>query len=850
MRKFSLLLLIIISFSSLTFAQTDVLVIDYNNNFSSDQQNNNSNIYNRLLATQTSVTRVAAIPATINAATYDQVWIFGNMGTPSPATLNPVINYMNAGGAVYIQSEVSCCNNPADFADQLIDATVIVGGSISHTTMKTGNYEYILYSPLRCTPFLSHGAAVRPFQGATLKHTLYEATPTCGGAITTGDVVGVKFAACDMITGEGALVVNGDFNIFPTSGTCGSVGILGTPNNNDVIDLIADMLPALACSPTTNPGGTLTLTANPQYFCGSTQLGWNFTGPPGCPVVGCAQDTTFKWSVVTGEPINVPVNFSCDTCAYPIASPSITTTYTLSIIVGDTNLNCNSTTVIPITVYPQSQQTDAGSDTTICLGQSVFIGGSPTAAGTGPFTYNWNTATNLDDSTIANPLCTPTAVGTSTYIVQANSAACSGYDTINVTAIACCPVQINDTTVLDANCLGSCDGSVQIIAAGATQYSADGINWTPNNTINGLCAGIYTVYATDGSCTDSLVITINEPTAISIPAVITDASCNGISDGQIIVAPQGGTPGYNYSWSYTGIGNSAVATGLPAGTHTVTVTDANGCTEDSTFTLGEPAPLNFVTFTADILNGCSPLTVEFTNTTDTNIVASMVWNFGNGQTATTNSATATFIDSGTYDVSLTVTDTHGCQGLLVEPAYITVHPDPIADFTATPGYATVFDPSFNFIDLSQYNIVSWSWSFDNLGTSTNQNPTFVFPEDTGNYAISLLVIDNNGCRDSITQTVTVKGEYGIFVPNAFTPDGDGQNEGFAPQGFGISNAGYSFLIFDRWGEKIFESGQLGEPWFGDYKGKLVPTGVYVWKLTFFDLNGHQHSEVGKVNIIK
>lgn len=145
------------------FGQSNVLVIDYNNNFSSDQSNNASNIYNRLVATQTSVLRVNAIPATINPATYDQVWIFGNMGTPSPTTLNPIINYMNAGGAVYIQSEVSCCTNPAAFADQLIDATVTVGGAISHTTTKTGNYQYNSFSNLLCNPTISHGAAVRPF---------------------------------------------------------------------------------------------------------------------------------------------------------------------------------------------------------------------------------------------------------------------------------------------------------------------------------------------------------------------------------------------------------------------------------------------------------------------------------------------------------------------------------------------------------------------------------------------------------------------------------------------------------------------------------------------------------------
>ncbi len=103
-----LIFISLIILTTISVAQSNVLVIDYNNNWSSDQQNNASNIYNRLLATQTSVLRVNAIPAIINPATYNQVWIFGNMGVPTAATLNPIINYMNNGGAVYIQSEVSC----------------------------------------------------------------------------------------------------------------------------------------------------------------------------------------------------------------------------------------------------------------------------------------------------------------------------------------------------------------------------------------------------------------------------------------------------------------------------------------------------------------------------------------------------------------------------------------------------------------------------------------------------------------------------------------------------------------------------------------------------------------------
>jgi len=94
-------------------------------------------------------------------------------------------------------------------------------------------------------------------------------------------------------------------------------------------------------------------TASPVPFCGSTQLGWFFTPGTGCSATGCSTDTSYQWIVISGEPINVPVNFSCDTCPYPIASPSITTTYALNMYVGDTNACGHSVyTQTPITVSP------------------------------------------------------------------------------------------------------------------------------------------------------------------------------------------------------------------------------------------------------------------------------------------------------------------------------------------------------------------------------------------------------------------------------------------------------------------------------------------------------------------
>ncbi len=237
-------LLISISLPSLFATNNNVLVIDYNNAFSSDQSWNGSLVYNRLVATNTSVTRINAIPAVINLA-YDECWIFGNMGNTA-TNITRVSNYINAGRAVYIQSEVSCCNTQAAFVDALINAVTIVGGAITHVVNKSSWYQFDAHPDLICSPWPnSYGAACRPFVGTPNANILFEANNTCGNAIGTGDVVGVRFGSCDMISGQGALLANGDFNIFPSGGTCNTTGILSTPNSAAVIDLIDDLMDSL-----------------------------------------------------------------------------------------------------------------------------------------------------------------------------------------------------------------------------------------------------------------------------------------------------------------------------------------------------------------------------------------------------------------------------------------------------------------------------------------------------------------------------------------------------------------------------------------------------------------------------
>ena len=299
-----------------------------------------------------------------------------------------------------------------------------------------------------------------------------------------------------------------------------------------------------------------------------------------------------------------------------------------------------------------------------------------------------------------------------------------------------------------------------------------------------------------------------------------------------------------------GVGNNPVANNLAAGTVTVTVSDANGCSEAITVTVNQPDPINYINFSADVLSGCAPLRVEFYNATDTTLIDTFYWDLGNGTTAFGDTTATTYTAPGTYDVSLFVTDNNGCPGVLTQTAYIEVFENPTANFSYAPTDVTIFDPLVYFTDLSFFNINSWQWNFANLGNSAQQHPNFTFPgEDSASYPVTLWVTNADGCTDSITKIVKINGETGVFVPNAFTPDFDNLNETFSPKGYGVSPDGYSFLIFDRWGEIIFESYIPFEGWNGSYKGNIVQNGTYVWKLNYNDTNGKNYQLIGKVAII-
>jgi gliding motility-associated-like protein len=245
-------------------------------------------------------------------------------------------------------------------------------------------------------------------------------------------------------------------------------------------------------------------------------------------------------------------------------------------------------------------------------------------------------------------------------------------------------------------------------------------------------------------------------------------------------------------------------------------------------------------------SGCAPLTVQFNNTTTATLGSSCVWNFGDGSPPETNNClpSHTYNKPGTYSVSLTVTTPEGCSGTLTIPIY----PFPMASFTADPWETTIMEPAIQFTNTSSGDSVRL-WTFGDGASDTQNNPVHIY-EDTGRYVVCLDVINSFGCRDSVCQTVIIRPVWSFYIPNAFTPNGDGHNETFNGKGENIYD--YRILIFDRWGNEIFESSSLYKGWDGRANGgvDIAQQDVYVYLVSFKDIFDKKHKLTGIVTLVR
>jgi gliding motility-associated-like protein len=313
-----------------------------------------------------------------------------------------------------------------------------------------------------------------------------------------------------------------------------------------------------------------------------------------------------------------------------------------------------------------------------------------------------------------------------------------------------------------------------------------------------------------------------------------------------------------YFWDFgDGFGTSTAInpsyTYLQPGTYTVTMiaTSNEGCSDTITRTVTIfPLPVaNFLNISAA---GCGPLVVNFTDSSyiAQGSVIAWFWDFGDGQSSTLQNPPHTYEASGTYNVTLTVTSNNGCENSITVPNIVTVYPGPIAEFQPDPAQASILQPEFNFTNLTTGGL-SYQWTFGDGSASSSQFEPFHAYADTGTYMVTLYVVNSYGCRDTVQHPVRVLPEFEWWIPNAFSPNEDGVNDGFNVKGISIVDVKLS--IFNRWGDQIFFSeGRNNRDWDGSIVGESnkAQDGTYVYQVRVQDVWGKFHEKVGQVYLIR
>ncbi len=392
---------------------------------------------------------------------------------------------------------------------------------------------------------------------------------------------------------------------------------------------------------------------------------------------------------------------------------------------------------------------------------------------------------------------------------------------------------LNDTTII-------CNDDVELwieVAGGVPPYTYEwdnGVGVGNYVSVNPITQTVYTVTVTD-DCgqvhTDQVTVNV----IMDYGSVPNDTL---ICAGDVISLTAEG--GISYLWS-TGDTTETI-TVQPTQTTTYSVTIYDGC-EMVESVVVEVQPLPVVTITPDSETICEGKEVNFI----VNDGVTYLWSSSPIDASLTNQINQQSIyvtpqETTTYTVELT--DSLGCVG--IGTATINISPSPVADFIADPEAANILDPTINFIDNS-IGAVFWEWLLGDGSTYSVPNFQHVF-SDTGRYSVNLWIENDFGCRDSITGFVTIHPNYIIYVPSAFTPDGDYINDVFYAYGKGVIE--FEMLIFDRWGKNIFTSNDINKGWDGRVENKDAPKGVYGYVIEYVDVMGNRHLKRGTVTLIR
>ncbi len=588
-------------------------------------------------------------------------------------------------------------------------------------------------------------------------------------------------------------------------------------------------------SVTTPPSLSLSLSSNSLCYQA-------FNGSPNTITLSTNGANTYILFTPNLIGFSVPTGTSTTLNVNPPFSTSVT--IGTATIVGSNGI-CTSVGTKVFSVIPNPTVGVNSFTPVICAGQHY------TYTSNGADSYVW-TATTPNYTTYSNGGVAVTHPSVnSVFSVYGSSLGCNS--ALQTSSITVNPIP---TLTLSAASKSIClHESAQLSVAGTgtsfTWMPAIGLSNTSSSVVTAspLTSQNYTVLVSATNCTNFANLYLN---VLPLPTPIIQSSTPSVClNGRISLIGGGGV---FYDWRgpdhlfFQGQEQNVTALNSSyAGNYTLTVTDINGC-KASTVTSVEILPLP----NGYLKDFDEEVCVPYCNTfnfiaADKKQKLKSSWMI-NDKPLNGNTFSHCFNTAATYNITGSFTDeTTNCKN--TTSYLLNVRPKPNADFIFSPKQPIEGVDEVMFTNNSSGDeSLSYSWYFnDNKGFSTEHKNTTYLYNEPGEYKVVLVTKNNWTCADTIMKIVKVESDFAMYVPNAFTPNGDERNDVFLPVVRSVKK--YDLKIFDRWGKMIFQTTDPNQGWDGTYNGVICKQDVYIWKIHVVSLDGKEKFETGNVTCL-
>jgi gliding motility-associated-like protein len=818
--------------------------------FSSATLNNNDVVHVILTSNE-----VCVSPATANSNTI--------IMTVNPV-LVPTVSIAASSASICVGASVSFTATPTNggsapmYQWQVNGLNAGNGSTFSSATLNNNDVvEVILTSNEVC---VSPATANSNTISVTVNPVL---VPTVSIAASSASICAGASVSFTATPGNGGTAPMYQWQVNGVNAGNGSTFSSSTLNNNDVVEVILTSN-AVCVSPATANSNTITMTVNPVLtpavsiaassasICAGTNVSFTATPTNGgtAPIyqwqvngVNAGNGSTFSSATLNNNDVVEVILTSNEVCVSPATA----------------NSNTIAMTVNPVLVPTVSI---AASSASICAGTSVSFTATPTNGGTAPV-YQWLvngvnagngsvfSSATLNNNDVVEVILTSNEVCVSPATANSNTISV----TVNPVLVPTVSIAASSTSI----CAGASVSFTATPTNGGTapiyQWQVNGVNAGNGSTFSSATLNnndvVHVILTSNEVCvspatanSNTIIITVNP---VLVPTVSIAASSGSICAGtsaSFTATPGNGGTAPIYQWQVNGVnaGNGSTFSSVTLNNNDVVhviLTSNEVCVSPLTANSNTIilTVLNTVeasvTSVASATSICAGTGISFTATpVHGGSAPGYQWqvngiNVG-GNSPVFNSNTLLHGDR----VTVIMTSSLPCvlpSSVSSAPIVLLVRPVPVASFVYAPLQVTDIAPDVSFQNTS-LNSTSWTWYFGNGGTSGLEHPTYAFP-GAGTYTVTLEA-KNGNCISTTTRVIRVEEVSTYYMPNVFTPNGDGINDYFGPVGFGISDENYEMRIFNRWGELIYKASSASAAWDGRTPAGPVAEGVYVYVIEF------------------